>query len=186
MKDFFRDLGKIISRVDRFTSPKFSDMKVELLVDEPGPAILGYATRHLRIQTTAKVKASVLTKKFEYGMIKVDDVWYTNDRKLHPAKQRWIEALTDSGYEQLDQLSSGFRSKIKGPILKQNTVMETTDYKKNKVDKYIENMRAVSLKELTSSEIPEATFSKPDCKKIDKKQTKDAAKSMFNEGKLTL
>ena len=186
MKDFFRDLGKIISRVDKFTNPKFSDMKVELLVDEPGPEILGFATRHLRIQTTAKVKASVLTKKFEYGMIKVDDVWYTNDREVHPAKQRWVEALTHSGYEQLDQLSSGFRSKITGPILKQNTVMETTDYKKNKVDKYIENIRAVSLKELKSSEIPEATFSKPDCKKIKKKQTKDAATSMFKEGKLTL
>lgn len=186
MKDFFRDLGDIISRIDKFTNPKFSDMKVELLVDEPGPEMLGYVTRHLRIQTTAKVKASVLTKKFEYGMTKVDDVWYTKDREVHPAKQRWVEALTHSGYEQLDQLSSGFRSKITGPILKQNSVMETTDYKKNKVDKYIENIRAVSLKELKSSEIPEGTFSKPDCKKINKKQTKEAATSMFKEGKMTL
>lgn len=186
MKEFFGDLGDIISRIDTFTNPKFSDTKVELLVDEPGPEILGYATRHLRIQTTAKVRASVLTKKFEYGMIKVDDVWYTNDREVHPAKQRWIETLTHSGYEQLDQLSSGFRSKITGPILKQNTVLETTDYKKNEVDEYIENVRVVSLKELKSSEIPDGTFSKPDCKKIDKGQTKDAAESMFKEGKLTL
>lgn len=186
MKEFFRDLGDIVSRVDRYVNPKFSDMKVELLVDEPGPEILGYATRHLRIQTTAKVKASVLTKKFEYGMTKVDDVWYTKDREVHPAKQKWIEALTDSGYEQLDQLSSGFRSKITGPILKQNTVLQTTDYKKNEVDKYIENVRAVSLKELKPSEIPVATFSKPDCKKIDKGQTKNAAESMFKEGKLKL
>ena len=186
MKDFFRDLGDIVSSIDKYTNPKFSDMKVELLVDEPGPEILGYATRHLRIQTTAKVKASVMFKKFVYGMTKVDDVWYTNDREVHPAKKRWIKALTHSGYEQLDQLSSGFRSKIKGPILKQNTVMETTDYKKNKVDKYIENVRAVSLKDLNLSEIPEGTFSKLDCKKIDKGQTKDAAKSMFKEGKLKL
>ena len=186
MKDFFRDLGDIVSRVDTYSNPKFSDTKVELLVEEAGPQILGYSTTHLRIKTTAKVRASFMFKKFEYGMTKVDDVWYTNDREVHHAKKRWIKALTHSGYEQLDPLSSGFRSKIKGPILKHNTVIETKDYKKNKVDKYIQNVRAVSLKELKLSEIPEATFSKPDCKKIDKGQTKDAAKSMFKEGKLTL
>lgn len=64
--------------------------------------------------------------------------------------------------------------------------MEMTNYKKNKLDRYIQNVHAVSLKELKSSEIPEGTFSKPDCEKIDKGQTKDAATSMFKEGKLTL
>jgi hypothetical protein len=44
----------------------------------------------------------------------------------------------------------------------------------------------VSLKELKSSEIPEGTFNKPECKKIDKGQTKDAATSMYKGGKLTL
>ncbi|MGB5278806.1 MAG: hypothetical protein WBP02_16765 [Gammaproteobacteria bacterium] len=186
MKDFFRDIGKIVSRIDTLARPKFSDMKVELLVEEPGPDILGYATTHLRIQTTAKVKASVLMKKFEYGMNKVDDIWYTKEREVHPAKQRWIEALTHSGYEQLDQLSSGLRSKIGGPILIHNSAMETTNYKENKVETYGRKVRVVSIKELKSSEVAEGTFTKPDCKEINKGQTKDAAKSMFKEGKLTL
>jgi hypothetical protein len=30
-------------------------------------------------------------------MKKVDDIWYTKEREVHPAKQRWIEALTHSG-----------------------------------------------------------------------------------------
>jgi len=186
MKDFFHDLGDIISRIDKYTDPEFFDTKVELLVKEAGPEILGYSTTHLRIKTTAKFSASFMHKKFKYGITKVGDIWYTNDRQVHPAKQRWVEALTHTGYEQLDQLSSGFRSKITGPILKQNTVMEITNYKENKVDKYIENMRAVSLKVVASSEIPEATFDKPDCKKINKKQTRKAASSMFKEGKLKL
>ena len=186
MKDFFHDLGDIVSRVDKFTDPEFFDTKVELLVEEAGPDILGYSTTYLRIKTTAKVNASFMFKKFKFGMSKVDDIWYTNERQVHSAKQRWVEALTHSGYEQLDQLSSDFRSKITGPILKQKMVMEITNYKKNKVDKYIENMRAVSIKEVASSEIPEATFEKPDCKKINKKQTRKAANSMFKEGKLKL
>jgi hypothetical protein len=186
MKGFFRDIGKIVSRIDTLANPKFSDMKVELLVDEPGPEILGYATTHIRIQTTAKLKASVMMKKFEYGMNKVDDIWYTKDREVHPAKQRWIEALTHSGYEQLDQLSSGLRSKVGGPILIHNTEMEVTNYRENKVETYGKKVRVVSIKELESSEVPVGTFTKPDCKKIDKNQTKDAAKSMFKEGKLTL
>lgn len=183
MDDFFSYLGDLLSRIDAFTNPKFFDTKVEVLLDEAGPEILGFKTRHLRIQTTAKVKAFLLVKKFEFGMVKVDDVWYTNDREVHPAKQRWIEALTHSGYEKLDMLSRGFRSKISGPILKQNTVLETTNYKKNEVEKYTQNFRAVSHKELESSDIPSDTFSKPDCKKINKGQTKDAASSMFKEGK---
>lgn len=103
MKDFFNDLGDIVSNIDTFTNPRFSDMKVELLVEEPGPEMLGYTSTHLRIQTTAKVKASILFKKFEYGITKIDDIWYTKAREVHPAKKRWIEALTHSGYEQLDQ-----------------------------------------------------------------------------------
>lgn len=186
MKDFFRDLGEIVSNIDSLVNPKFSDMKVEVLVEEPGPEILGYASTHLRIQTTAKVKASVLFKKFEYGMTKVDDIWYTKERETHPAKQRWIEALTHSGYKQLDQLSSELRSKIAGPILKQDSVMETTDYKKNKVSTYGHKVRVVSFKELKSSEVARGTFSKPKCKKINRGQTKNAAKSMFKEGKLVL
>ena len=145
MKDFFRYLGKIVSRIDTLANPEFSDMKVELLVEEPGPEMLGYSTMHVRIKTTAKVRASVLTKKFEYGMNKVDDIWYTKEREVHPAKQRWIEALTHSGYEQLDQLSSGLRSKVGGPILLHNSVVEVTNYKENKVETHGRNHQGTGI-----------------------------------------
>jgi hypothetical protein len=75
-------------------------------------------------------------KKFEYGITKVDDIGYTKDREVDPAKQRWVEALTRSGYEQLGQLFSGLRSKKGGPILIHNSVMEVTNYKENKVETY--------------------------------------------------
>ena len=186
MNEFFRELGDIMWNMDNLTNPKFSDMKVELLVEEPGPEVLGYATTHLRFQTTARIKATVVFKKYEYGMVKTDDIWYAKDREIHPAKKRWIEALTHSGYEPIDQLSSELRSKIPGSILKQDSVVKTTDYKKDKVDSYEQKVRVISVKEVKSSEVAAGTFNKPDCKKISKSQTKDAAKALFTEGKFTL
>jgi hypothetical protein len=96
------------------------------------------------------------------------------------------EETAQKVWEQLDQLSSGLRSKIGGPVLIHNSAMEVTNYKENKVETYGREVRVVSIKELKSSEVAEGTFTRPDCKKINKGQTKDAAKSMFKEGKLTL
>ncbi len=186
MDNFFRDLGDIMWNVDSLANAKFSETKVELLAEEPGPEISGYATTHLRVQTTAKVKARVLFKKFEYSMTKVDDIWYTKDREIHPARKRWIEAITHSGYEQIDQLSSELRSNIPGAVLKQDSVVKITDYKKGKVDTYERKIRVVSVKELKSSELPKDTFTSPDCNDLSDSQIKDAAKAIFKEGRLTL
>jgi hypothetical protein len=186
MKELFRDIGNIISDVDTLVNPDIYDTKVELLLEEAGPEILGYATTHIRIKTTAKAKASVMFKKYNYGITSVDDVWYTNDRKEHKAKKRWLKALTHTGYDELDKLSRAFRSEIDGPILMHDIVVETTNYKLNKVDTYTRNIRVVSLEKMKSSEVPENTFSEVDCKKINKRRTREATKSMVKKGKLTL
>ena len=185
MNDFFRELGDVMWNMGSLANAEFSDTKVELLVEEPGPEISGYATTHLRFQTTARAKANIIVKKFEYGMTKVDDIWYTKDLEVHPAKKRWIEAITHSGYEQVDELSSELRSKIPGHVLKQNSVVKTTDLKKDKVDTYEQKISVVSVKELKSSEVAEGAFSLPKCKNISNSQIKDAAKKMFTEGRVT-
>jgi len=186
MKDLFRDLGDIISRIDSFTNAKFTDDKVEVILQETGPEILGYATTHVRIKTTANIKASILVKRFKFNLNKIDDVWYAKGHAIHPAKKRWIEALTHSGYENLDKLSSNVRENINGSILKQESVMKITNLKKNVVDTYARKLRVVSIQELDSSAVAKGTFVKPKCKKIKKSQTKGVAKSMFKEGKLAL
>ena len=186
MNDFFRDLGNIMWQLNSLANAKFPEMKLELLLEEPGPEISGYATTHLRFQTSVKANARILFKKFEYGMTKVDDIWYTKDLQIHPAKKRWIEALTHSGYEHIDQLSSDLRSSIPGPVLKQNSVIKITDYKNDQVDTYERKIRVVSIKELESSEVPKDTFTRLDCEDIDESQIKDAAGSIFREGRLNL
>jgi len=186
INDFFRGLGDIMWNMDSLANATISESKIELLAEEPGPKISGYETFHLRFQTTAKVQARVLFKKFEYGMTKIDDIWYTKERDIHPARKRWIEALTQSGYEQIDQLSSQLRSNIPGAILKQDSVVKITDYKKGKVDTYERNVRVVSIKELKSSEVPQDSFISPDCNDISDSQLEDAAKAIFKEGRLTL
>lgn len=186
MKDFFRDIGDILSRLDSFANAEISNGKVELVLQEKGPKILGHATTHIRLQTTANLKASVMFKKFGFTVKKVDDFWFAKDREMHDVKKRWIQALTQSGYEVLDTLSRESRANIRGPVLKQDSVMQLTNTKKNKVDTYTRKLRVVSVRELESSQVAEGVFAKPKCKKIKKSQTKNAAKTMFKEGKLTL
>ena len=186
INDFFRDLGDIMWNMDSLANATISESKLELLLEEPGPEISGYDTIHLRFRTTARVNARVLFKKFEYGMTKTDDIWYTQEREIHPARKRWIEALTHSGYEQIDELSSALRSKIPGALLKQMSVVTITDYKKGKVDTYERNVRVASIKELESSEVPEDTFTSPDCNDISDSQLHDAAKAIFKEDRLSL
>ncbi|MFW2372045.1 MAG: hypothetical protein ACN4GM_02920 [Gammaproteobacteria bacterium] len=186
MDDFFRDIGDIVARVDSFTNAQFSNNKVAVLLQQPGPEISGYATTHIRLQTTANIKASILLKKFGFTLKKVDDIWYAKNMEMHEVKKRWIEALTNSGYEVLDQLSRELRGNITGPILKQKTVMQITNTEKNQIDTYIRKLRVLSVQDLKSSEVSEKVFAQPRCKKIKKSQTKNAAKTMFKEGKLTL
>lgn len=186
MDDLFQDIGDILSRVDSFTNAEFSNNKVTILLQEPGPKISGYATTHIRLQTIANIKASILLKKFGFTLNKVDDIWYAKDREIHEVKKRWIEALTNSGYEVLDQLSRELHGNILGPILKQESVMQITNTEKNQVDTYTRKLHVASAQELKSSELPEEVFAQPRCKKIKKSQTRNAAKAMFKEGKLTL
>lgn len=186
MEDFFRDVGDIVSRLDSFANAEITNDKVELILQEKGPEILGHATTHIRLQTTANLKASVLFKKFGFTLKKVDDFWYAKDREMHDVKKHWIDALTQSGYKVLDKLSSELRGNIRGPVLKQDSVMHLTNTKKNKVDIFTRKLRVVSVQKLESSQVAEEIFAKPKCKKIKKSQTKNAAKTMFKEGKLTL
>jgi hypothetical protein len=186
MKDFFNDIGAIITRLDKLANATVTENKVVKLGEEPGPEMLGYSTTHVRFESTARIKASILLKKFEFRLKATDDVWYTTDVDVNPIKKRWLEALAQTGYEELDKLTSKRHAQILGPILKQVTEIETVDVKKNKVQTETRKGEVVSVQELKSSDIPEETFAKPDCKDLNKDQMREAEKNMFKEGRVTL
>lgn len=186
MDDLLRDIGDIIARIDSFANAEFSNDKVVLLSEEPGQKLHGYKTTHAKIQTTANVKASILYKKYEYSLKKTDDIWYAKGQKVHPAKQRWVQAITRSGYGRLDKLSGAYRSMINGVILKHESVTKLTDHKKNTTDTYIRKLEVVSIQEQDASRLPAGTFTKPKCDNINKEQMKNIITTVFKENKLTL
>jgi hypothetical protein len=186
MKEYFRDLGEIIARVDSFANVKITNDKVVNVLEESGPEILGNPSIHIRLETTADIKASILIKRYKFKLRKVDDIWYARDREMHIAKKRWIEALTHSGYEKLDNLSSQARGSIPGAILKQETEIKITNVKEDEIDIYTRKINIRSIEDMDSSAVPEGTFVPPECDGLDKKQMKDVTKTMFGKGKFTL
>ena len=186
MTIFFRDIGNIITRLDSFANADISNDKVELVSRGKGPEILGFPTTHVRIKTTAVLRASILFKKFQYEMNKVDDVWYVQGRDMHGVKKRWIEAMTSTGYQILDNLSRELRGNIPGMVIKQKSVMQLVNLKKNKVDSYTRNLQVVSIKQKSSSELDAGVFVRPECERIDQGQTKDMLKTLLAEAMLIL
>lgn len=186
MEDFFKELGEIIAKVDSFVNVTYSDDKVQLISEEPGPEMYGYKTTHMKIQTTASAKAQILFKKFDYSINKIDEVWFVKGQFFHVAKQRWVQALTNSGYGQLDKLSSRYRELLNGSALRHESVMEVTNNKKNNTDIYRREMKVVSIEHVEPSSIPADIFLKGDCDGMSDKQFKNAVKTMFKDNKLTL
>lgn len=186
MEDFFKELGEIIAKVDYFVNVTYSDDKVQLISEEPGPEMYGYKTTHMKIQTTANAEAQILFKKFDYSTKKIDEVWFVKDQFFHVAIQRWVQGLTNSGYGELDKLSYRYRELLNGSSLKHESIMEVTNNKKNKTDIYRRNMEVVSIEHVKPGDLPADIFIKAECKSMSEKQLKNAAKSMFKENKVTL
>ncbi len=102
--EYFSEIGRLLHKARRWANLEVTDVKVEKVLEQPGPELLGYATTHLRLVTTAGVKASVLVKKFRYSLEITDDVWLAPQLEIHPIEQQWINAQTSTGFDQLDEL----------------------------------------------------------------------------------
>ena len=63
-EQYFREMGKLLHKAQRWTNLEITDVKVEKVLEEPGPELLGYATTHVRLVTTAGVKYNVLVKSY--------------------------------------------------------------------------------------------------------------------------
>jgi hypothetical protein len=182
--EFFTYLGSLVLKVEGIANLEITDPKVKKVHEKKGPTILGYPTTHVRLVTTAAGKAAVLFKKYEYKVHITDDIWYTTEMEMHPVRKRWLEALSQSGYKQLDKLIDQWAANLPGAILKQESVVKVTNVIKNEEDTYSEKTQVVTIEKLKPSDIHKQTFQIPDCKKISKKEIRDTAKDLFEKGKL--
>lgn len=180
-EDFFRVIGQLIRKAERWANAKITNVKIEKVLEEPGPEILGYPTTHVRIVIEAGLKASVIVKKFKYSLKITDDVWMAQDLELSPIEQQWIKAMSQTGQKQLDQMLAAWNSELPGPILKSETVTLLTDRVNQEQRTKIEKMEVIALEELASGKIPEETFRAPQCEKVSQKEMEEAAKDMLKD-----
>jgi hypothetical protein len=146
---------------------------------------MSFPTKHVRVQITANAKASFLLKKYEYALKITDDIWYATNLEVHPIRKQWFQALSQTGYPLLDSIYEDWTKQIKGAVLKQDTVVEVTNVKKNSTSTQSQKAVITSIKEREPNEIEATIFEVPECKKITKKQIRNTAADMFSEGRLS-
>ena len=184
-EEFFKNLGgQVTYAVDQF-NVKAESPKVRQVLEEPGPDILGFKTTHVQLETDARAYAWFLFFKFEYTVKIVSDLWYTTDVEIHPIRKKWLSALTKSGNSIIDDLFTGITSKLPGPVLKKEAVMDITNVRKKsvKTEKQITNV--TSVEEIKHEEL-DKLFKMPECVKMDDDEIQEKGKTLLGAGKIML
>lgn len=180
-QEYFREMGQLLHSVERWTNLEITDVSVEKILEEPGPELLGYATSHVRVRTTARFKASVLIKKFRYSLEIIDDVWIAPQLEIHPIEKQWIAAQTNTGFEQLDNILDSWNKQLPAMILKQESVVRLEDLLKEKESTKKEKIEITAIEMLDPSKLSEETFRPPSCEKVSRKEMKETAKDMLKD-----
>ena len=183
--EFFKNLGGQVSyAIDQFNI-KAKSPTVKQVLEEPGPDMLGFKTTHVQLQTDTNAHAWFLFFKFEYTVKVVSDIWYTTDLEVHPIRKKWLSALTKSGNSIIDDLFGGITSKLPGPVLKKEAVMEITNVRKNSVKTEKLLTKVTSVEEIKSGEL-DMMFKLPECVKMDDDEIQEKGKALFSGGKIML
>lgn len=122
------DIAKMMggaSATMKMMNMTFSNVKCEMLLDEAGPTLLGFSTRHYRIRLSYKTEMGFMGMKVSSTVDQEQDIWATDELKdagfgLWTKKQ----AIT-VGDAQVDALVKAQMDKVRGFPLKM--VIATTN-----------------------------------------------------------
>jgi Domain of unknown function (DUF4412) len=111
---------------------EISNVHVEKLGDEPGPELLGVATRHYRYHTTYDMKVKVMGMGRSSVVDRMQELW-TTQALGDPGLGVWLrKEPPTTGDPDLDNLIATEMTKIQGFPLKTVEVSTTTDGKKGR------------------------------------------------------
>jgi hypothetical protein len=184
-EEFFRNLGGQVTRAVDFFNVKAQSPSVRETLREPGPEILGFKTTHVRLETDATAYAWFLFFKFEYAVKMVDDIWYTTDVEIHPIRRKWLNALTQSGNDIIDNLFTQVTEKLPGPVLKSESSMDIINVRKKSTKTQTERTIVTSLEELEKAEL-DKIFVMPSCIEMDDDEIQEKGKALLGARKLML
>lgn len=144
-------VGAVMGGMGPLLKIEISNPKVETLLDEAGPTMLGQPTRHLKFRTAYQMKVKV------FGMGKANDVlteeeYWVTDRLLDKSFGMWLRtSKPKTGNADLDRLIAAESEKIKGIPLKSVTV--TTTSQGGKVQKTQSTMEVTALDSFTKAPV---------------------------------
>jgi hypothetical protein len=183
--DFFKNIGTQVTDAIEFYNVTAEAPTVKKILEEPGPDILGFKTTHLQLETNAKAYAWIFFIKFKYTIKTIDDLWYTTDIEIHPVRKRWMNALSQSGNNVIDQLTESFTSKLPGPVLKMESVTDITNVRKKETKRKTQRSYIVDLVELGQAELDEV-FQQQECITMDDDEAQEKAKALFSADNIIL
>lgn len=178
-KEFFKGVGELILYAESLVGADVSEGKFEVLLDEPGPEMLGYKTRHLKLHYSLNAVASVLFIKREYRLEFYDEVWVSPELKLSDIEQSWVDAMSDTGYAKLDHLSKQWNDKAPGTVIKMISDVNLHNITKDKKREKQERMHISKIENIKSEELAPDLFKVPSCEKVSQDEMEEAAKEML-------
>ncbi|HXU34669.1 MAG TPA: hypothetical protein VN851_29170 [Thermoanaerobaculia bacterium] len=136
-------LGAVMGGMGPLLKIEISSPKVETLLDEAGPTLLGQPTRHLKFRTAYQMTVKVFGRGKANDVLTEEEFWVT-DRLLDKSFAVWLRtAKPKTGNADLDRLIAAETEKIKGVPLKSITV--TTTSQGGKVQKTQSTMEVTAL-----------------------------------------
>lgn len=103
-----------------------TDPKMETVLDEAGPSLLGYPTRHYKFRTSYQMSMSIMGFKNQMSTVKEDETWATTKLDVS-AFRAWMNKTPKTQNAELDKLIAMESEKITGLPLKTLSVQTTTD-----------------------------------------------------------
>lgn len=182
---FFKSLGEQFTDALEFFNVTAESPTIKKILEEPGPEIQGYKTTHIQLETNARAYAWFLFIKFEYSVKVIDDLWYTTELDIHPVKKKWLNALTQSGNSLIDQMFADYTANLPGPILKQDSVIDITNVRKNETKTQKQHSVIKSVEEIKASEL-DKIFKMPECEAMDDDEVQEKGKALFSKDKIML
>jgi hypothetical protein len=148
---------------------EYLEPRVEKLLEEPGPRILGFPTRHYRFRTTYTVNVELMGRRMSSTSTTEEDIW-ASTKAMEPAMRILAgQVRPQSGNEQIDRMVKAEMDKVRGLPLK--TVSVTRTVGQGRSETLRSEMEITSLRTVS---VPASTFSLPaGYKQIEMRTTPD-------------
>ena len=143
--------GAMMNSLGDMVKMEVTDPHSEILLDEKGPDILGYPTRHLRRESGYSMEMRMMGMKRGQTVTTTQELWVT-DRLKDAGFGAWLRKdPPKSGNEELDELFENEILDVEGMVVKSKTVSKSVGSKKGRETVTTSETEVTALREEDTS-----------------------------------